>query len=72
MMGSPQDESGRKSNENQHQVTLTQGYYLGKYEVTQAQYKWVMGALPEDNLSKGDNTRSAEPIGTMPWPFAKS
>jgi len=25
-----------------HEVTLTQGYYLGKYEVTQAQYQAVM------------------------------
>ena len=63
MMGSPQDESGWKFNENQHQVTLTQGYYLGKYEVTVAQYKWVMGALPEDNLSKGDNF----PVGGADW-----
>ena len=25
-----------------HQVTLTRGFYLGKYEVTQAQYEAVM------------------------------
>jgi len=30
------------SYETQHQVTLTQGFYLGKYEVTQAQYEVVM------------------------------
>ena len=28
--------------ETQHEVTLTQGFYLGKYEVTQAQYEAVM------------------------------
>ena len=72
IMGSPEDESGRAFNENQHQVTLTQGYYLGKYEVTVAQYKWVMGASRKTTLTRGIISRSAEPIGTMPWPFAKS
>ena len=42
MMGSPTTESGRSTRETQHQVTLTQGFYLGKYEVTQAQYEAVM------------------------------
>jgi formylglycine-generating enzyme required for sulfatase activity len=37
MMG----DSGR-----QHQVTLTKGFYLGKYEVTQAQWEKVMGNNP--------------------------
>lgn len=29
-----------------HQVTLTKGFYLGKYEVTQAQYQQIMGSNP--------------------------
>ena len=37
MMGSPDDEEGRNTNETQHEVTLTKGYWLGKYEVTQTQ-----------------------------------
>ena len=41
-MGSPASESGRGTDETQHQVTLTNGFYLGKYEVTQAQYEAVM------------------------------
>jgi formylglycine-generating enzyme required for sulfatase activity len=41
-MGSPTSEAGRSSSETQHEVTLTQGFYLGKYEVTQAQYEAVM------------------------------
>jgi len=45
-MGSPSDELGRKEEETQHEVTLTQGYWLGKYEVTQAQYEAVMGTNP--------------------------
>ena len=45
-MGSPKDELGRDNDEVQHQVTLTRGYWLGKYEVTQAQYEAVMGTNP--------------------------
>jgi formylglycine-generating enzyme required for sulfatase activity len=41
-MGSPTSEAGRETNEAQHNVTLTNGFYLGKYEVTQAQYEAVM------------------------------
>lgn len=44
MMGSPVGERGNIfNNETQHQVTLTQDYYLGKTEVTQKQWQAVMG-----------------------------
>jgi formylglycine-generating enzyme required for sulfatase activity len=46
LMGSPKDELGRKNDETQHEVTLTKAYWLGKYEVTQAQYEAVMGKNP--------------------------
>jgi formylglycine-generating enzyme required for sulfatase activity len=41
-MGSPTTETGRGTNETEHNVSLTKGFYLGKYEVTQAQYEAVM------------------------------
>jgi len=44
MMGSPVNEEGRFSDEDLHEVTLTQSYYVGKYEVTQAQWLAVMGS----------------------------
>jgi formylglycine-generating enzyme required for sulfatase activity len=44
-MGSPTGEPRRFSGEIQHQVTLT-GFYLSKYQVTQAQYQAVMGNNP--------------------------
>ena len=34
-MGSPETER-KKCDETEHNVTLTKGFYLGKYEVTQA------------------------------------
>ena len=45
-MGSPTSESGRESDETQHPVTLINGFYLGKYEVTQDQWEKVMGSNP--------------------------
>ena len=54
-MGSPKGESGRSDDEVQHQVTLTKDYWLGKYEVTQAQYKAIMGINPSRNYGIGDN-----------------
>ena len=47
-MGSPTSESGRNSDENSHNVTLSKGFYLGKYEVTQAQYEAVMSGITGD------------------------
>lgn len=37
-MGSPSGELGRFDNEVQHQVTLTKGFYVGIFEVTDQQY----------------------------------
>ena len=46
VMGSPKNEKGRGTDETMHQVILTEGFYLGKYEVTQGQYEKVMGKNP--------------------------
>jgi formylglycine-generating enzyme required for sulfatase activity len=47
-MGSPSDEPGRDSRDEgpQHQVTLTQPFYMQTTEVTQAQWETVMGSNP--------------------------
>ena len=63
MMGSPENEQGRSDNETQHQVTLTKDYWLGTFEVTQAQWKAVVGTnsskfreddLPVEQIYWGD------------------
>jgi formylglycine-generating enzyme required for sulfatase activity len=62
-MGSPETEDGRWENEVQHEVTLTKDFYLGVMEVTQAQYKKVMGENPSDfqgNEIKGDASLSLQ------------
>ena len=46
VMGSPTSEAERYSDETQHTVTLTQGFYMGKYPVTQGEYLALMGSNP--------------------------
>ena len=61
-MGSPSSESGRGSDEGpQHEVTITQGFHLGKYEVTQGQWEAVMGSNP--SYYKGTN----RPVELVSW-----
>ncbi|MFK5984947.1 MAG: SUMF1/EgtB/PvdO family nonheme iron enzyme [Pseudomonadota bacterium] len=45
-MGSAFGEEGRQNDELDHKVCISQDYMLGKYEVTQAQWKAVMGRNP--------------------------
>jgi formylglycine-generating enzyme required for sulfatase activity len=45
-MGSPKDEKDRMDNEKQHEVEITKDFYLGVYEVTQQQYRQIMGYNP--------------------------
>jgi formylglycine-generating enzyme required for sulfatase activity len=45
-MGTPAKEMGRRSDETQHQVTLTKSFYMGVFEVTQRQLELVMGNKP--------------------------
>lgn len=62
-MGSPEDELGRGSNETQHQVTLTNDYYMQTTEVTQGQWKAVMGSNPSSFQNCGDNC----PVEQVSW-----
>lgn len=46
-MGSPSSEPGRSSYEGpQREVTITSGFWLGAYEITQGQWQAVMGTTP--------------------------
>ena len=66
LMGSPEEEEDRDEDETQHEVTLTQPFYLGKYPVTQAQWQAVMGNNPSN--FQGDNL----PVEHVSWDDAQS
>jgi len=64
MMGAPQGERGRFTNEGpQHQVTLTQDFFLGKYAVTQRQWLAVMDSNPSQRSACGLDC----PVDTIKW-----
>jgi formylglycine-generating enzyme required for sulfatase activity len=67
-MGSPTNEVGRNpygpttEEGAQTEVTISRGFWMGKYEVTQAEYQAVMGNNPSD--FKGDPNR---PVDSVTW-----
>ncbi|MCK7504014.1 MAG: formylglycine-generating enzyme family protein [Desulfobacterales bacterium] len=46
MMGSPESEPGRNDDEVLHRVNVSRLFYIGKHEVTQAEWTKVMGSNP--------------------------
>ncbi|MDA9962627.1 formylglycine-generating enzyme family protein [Opitutales bacterium] len=65
-MGSPSSEKDRDDDETPHMVTLTQGFYLGKHEVTQSQWEKVSGSNPT-HFKGGDR-----PVEKVSWPDVTS
>ena len=62
-MGSPVVEQNHWSNETLHHVMLTSDYYIGKYEVTQGQWRAVMGYTPNTSPGCGDSC----PVQQVSW-----
>jgi sulfatase modifying factor 1 len=50
-MGSPLNEPDRRGDEGPVEVTLSKGFWTGKYEVTQGQWQRVMGAVPGELIA---------------------
>jgi formylglycine-generating enzyme len=70
-MGSPPGEPERRPGEDQVEVTLTKGFWAGKYEVTQGQWKRVVGKLPGEltaELPEGDDY----PVGNVSFAEAEA
>jgi formylglycine-generating enzyme required for sulfatase activity len=70
IMGSPSDEKDRESDEGpRHEVTVS-SFYMGKYEVTQAQWREAamlpkvrINLMPDPSKFKGDNL----PVEHVSW-----
>jgi sulfatase modifying factor 1 len=60
-MGSPASEKNRSENENQVQVRISQGFWMGQTEVTQRQWVAVMGSNPSS--FKGNDL----PVERVSW-----
>ncbi len=66
MMGSPPSEADRRANERQHSVTISRAFYMQTTEVTQGQWRAVMGSNPSFS-SCGDNC----PVEQVSWDDAQ-
>ncbi|HPY90673.1 MAG TPA: formylglycine-generating enzyme family protein, partial [Lentisphaeria bacterium] len=64
-MGSPEDEPGRGADETQHRVTLTKGFYMGVFEVTQKQWNLVMGNWPSSFAN--ESCRNSRPVESVSY-----
>ena len=63
LMGSPAAERSRGTDEAQHPVTISTDYYIGKTDVTQAQWQAVMGSNPSRFSSCGGSC----PVESVSW-----
>lgn len=61
VMGSPEQETGRMKDEQQHEVVLTEGFWLGETPVTQSLWEAVMDGNP--SRFKGGN----RPVETVSY-----
>lgn len=71
LFGSPPEEPERRPGENQIAVTLTKGFWIGKYEVRQSDWRRAMGPLPgplTDELPEGDDF----PLGNVNFAEAEA
>ena len=62
-VGSSASEAGRFGDETQHKVTLTHGFWMAKYEVTQLQWESVMG----NNPSRFKDLGPKAPVENVSW-----
>jgi sulfatase modifying factor 1 len=69
LMGSPPNEPQRRLDEAQVEVTLSRGFWMGKFEVTQGQWKRVVGQLPGELTAAGGEGNDL-PVYNVNYPEA--
>src|SRR3954467_551741 len=70
-MGSPPEEPGHRPDEVQVAVRITRGFWIGKFEVTQGDWKRIVGELPGKptaELPEGDDL----PVGNVNFTQAEA
>lgn len=68
LMGSPEEDYNRDIDETQHRVTLTRAFFIQTSEVTQKQWKQIMGTNPSKYVYCGEKC----PVETISWNDAKA
>jgi formylglycine-generating enzyme required for sulfatase activity/serine/threonine protein kinase len=69
MMGSPADEPERSNDETPHRVTLTEGFHMSAYLVTQEQWERVLGKDVNRSrfLGKDEEQKRRLPVDNVSW-----
>ena len=67
MMGSPRGEAERDTKEVQHEVSITKPFYIGVYEVTQAQFAIVMGEKTKAVFGSDNGGGPDHPMENVLW-----
>ena len=62
-MGTPDNEEGQRKGDFYHEVEISKPFYMGVYEVTQGQWKKVMGDNPSHFKDLGDDY----PVESITW-----
>ena len=73
-MGSPLSEKDRTNREGEtgtHRVQISQSFYMGTYEVTQAEWQSVMGSNPSWFASTGVGSSDVTGLDTQRFPVEK-
>lgn len=65
-MGSPPHEPDRRADEAQVVVRMTRGFWIGKYEVTQGDWKRIVGTLPGEPTAELPNDDDL-PVGRVTY-----
>jgi formylglycine-generating enzyme required for sulfatase activity len=69
LLGAPDAEKGSNTFEKpQYEVEITKGFYVGVYEVTQKQYKQVMGTNPSRFCTTGGGRAQVQGMNTDDFP----
>jgi formylglycine-generating enzyme required for sulfatase activity len=66
-MGSPPREKGREKDETRHRVTISRGFCMGKYEVTQGEWEAAMGDNPSNLKECGKDC----PVESVDWKYGQ-
>lgn len=68
-MGSPTNEAGRSLKEGpQTEVTISHGFWMGKYLVTQGEYQGLVGTNPSFfSAANGYSTDLSRPVDSVSW-----
>jgi formylglycine-generating enzyme required for sulfatase activity len=63
LMGSPEGESKRGRDELEHRVTITKDFWIGQFEVTQAEWTKILGRNPSYHKGCGEKC----PVESVTW-----